>query len=110
MTNPIESLATIPFAAPVENQDDNQAPRSYRLGKSFAAVQFDANAKGRIVFLPEGAEVRIVGPSALCKCVEAMCGNQRYNIFEQDLLGPWSTRVKRRPIRLALTKAMGACA
>jgi hypothetical protein len=48
MTNPVESLATIPFAAPVENQD-NQALLSYRLGKSFAAVQFDANAKGRIV-------------------------------------------------------------
>jgi len=109
MTNPVESLATLPFAAPVEDQD-NQAPQSYRLGKPFAAVQFDADAKGRIVFLPAGAEVRIVGPSALCKCVEALCGNRRYNIFQQDLLGPWSTRVKKRSNRPVPARSVAACA
>jgi hypothetical protein len=107
MTNPVASLASIPLAAPAENREA-QAPRVYRLMKPFAAVQFEAEKKGRIVFLPEGAEVRIAGPSVLCKGFEVVCENQRYNIFQEDLLGPWAIRVKNRPIRPV--RAVAACA
>jgi hypothetical protein len=82
----------------------------YRLRKCFAVVQFDLEAKGRIVFLPEGADLRVVGPSAVCKCVEVLCGSQRYNIFEEDLLGPWSMPVRSSRRGMVRIKAVGACA
>jgi hypothetical protein len=109
MTNPVASLATIPLAALTEN-GDAQAPRVYRLMKPFAAVKFEAEEKGRIVFLPEGAEVRIVGPSAVCKCVEVVYDRQIYNIFQVDLLGPWSTPVRDSRRGMVRVKGIGACA
>jgi len=107
MTNPVASLATIPLAAPSR---DAQAPQMYRLGKSLAAVQFDLKAKGRIVFLPEGAELRVVGASCLYKCFEVACENRRYNIFQEDLLGPWAMPIKSSRTRSGRGRAMGACA
>lgn len=109
MTNPVAPLTTFPLAAPAEN-GAAQAPRVYRLRKCFAVVQFDLEGKGRIVFLPEGADLRVVGPSDLCKCVEVLCGNQRYNIFQEDLLGPWSMPVRSSRRGMVRIKPVGACA
>jgi len=84
--------------------------RAYRLRKSFAAVHFEEAGKGRIVFLPEGAQVRIVGPSSLCKCLEVMFENRLYNMFKVDLLGIWASPTKSSPIKPAKALAVGACA
>jgi hypothetical protein len=78
--------------------------------KSFAVVQFDLAAKGRIVFLPEGAELSIVGCSRLPGCFEVVCKNQRFNIFEADLFGPWSTPIKNNGIKPVRARAMRVCA
>jgi hypothetical protein len=69
----------------------------FRLGKSFAAVHFEPAGRGRIVFLPEGAELRVVGYSCVSDCFEVVCENRNYHIFKVDLLGPWSSRIE--PIR-----------
>jgi hypothetical protein len=97
----------------------------YRLRKSFAVVHFEQPGKGRIVFLPEGAELHLAGPSLLSKCFEVVCDNLSYNIFAEDLFGAWSTPIKNgrsgamRPRatqpraaqpRAAEPKAMSACA
>jgi len=91
------------------------ATQMYRLRKSFAAVHFEPAGKGRIVFLPQEAEVLVIGPSCLCECFEVMFENQLYNLFKVDLLGPWSTTikpkpVKPKPIKPARALAVGACA
>ncbi len=103
-------LTTIPLAAPAEN-GAIPVQRVYRLRKCFPVVQFDLEAKGRIVFLPEGAELRLIGPSStLSKGLEVACNNELYNMFEADLLGPWSTPVKNNRRGVVHTKAMRACA
>jgi hypothetical protein len=84
--------------------------RVYRLRKSFAAVHFEAAGKGRIVFLPEGAVVRLMGPSSLAKCFEIMYENRVYNMFKADLLGIWASPTKSRPIQPAKALAVGASA
>jgi hypothetical protein len=114
MTNAVVSLTTPALAAQFE---DRQAPASqvyrmrdvYRIRKGFAVVQFNSEAKGRIVFLPEGTELHLVGPSLLCKCFEVACKDQLYNIFQEDLLGPWSTPVRSRR-GTAVIEAVGVCA
>jgi hypothetical protein len=78
----------------------------YRTKKSFAVVRFEPTGKGRIVVLPEGAEVRIVGPSQIGKCFEVMFDDQLYNMFRVDLLGPWATQIKPIPG----LRAVAACA
>jgi hypothetical protein len=109
MTNAVAPLTTIPLAAPLE-MDEVEAPRVYRLRKSFAAVHFEPSGKGRIVFLPEGAVLQVVGPSRLAQCCEILRENQLYNMFEEDLLGPWSMRVKKRSVRPILAAVVAACA
>src|SRR5579872_5849090 len=63
----------------VLNESPDQGLQLYRLRKCFVAVQFDRAEKGRIVFLPEGAELFVVGSSRLAGCLEVLCGRQRYN-------------------------------
>jgi hypothetical protein len=109
MTSAAAPLTTIILAPPNENFD-SEAARVYRLRKRFAVVHFDPEAKGRIVFLPEGAEIRVAGPSALSKCVEVRCGNQLYNIFQEDLLGPWSIPVRSSRRGMVRVKGVEACA
>jgi len=109
MTNAVAALTTIVLAAPPEN-GIAQASQVYRLRKSFAVVQFATGPKGRIVFLPEGAELRVTGASALCKCFEVVSKDQHYNIFQEDLLGPWSTPIKNGRSRAKRARAAGACA
>ena len=66
----------------------------FRLGKSFAAVHFEPAGGGRIVFLPQGAELRVIGYSCLSECFEVAYENRNYHIFKVDLLGPWSSRIE----------------
>jgi hypothetical protein len=120
MTRTDASPTTIILAEPPETSEA-PATRAYRLAKSFAAVHFEHAAKGRIVFLPAGAELRVIGSSCLCGCFEIMFENQLYNMFKVDLLGPWSTPVRRASVKPASIKpnpikpiralaAVGACA
>jgi hypothetical protein len=114
MTNAVVSLTTPILAALTEREVP--APAVYRIRKGFAVVQFAGAAKGRIVLLPEGAELRLIGSSCLSKCLEVACENQRYNIFQADLLGPWATLIRPKPMKPRPTKplptlaSIGACA
>lgn len=119
MTGIDTSSTNINCAAPTV-KGEAPAMRAYRIRKAFAVVHFEAEGKGRIVFLPEGAKLRIVGPSRLSECFEVLCEDQLYNIFKVDLLGPWSNPIRRTPITGGPIKtsrmkpiralAMGACA
>ena len=96
MTNPVTSFtARIPGAETDPSND--QAARVYRIGKSMAVVHFDPAAKGRIVFLPEGAELCVVGSSSLAGCFEVLCEERLYNIFKADLMGVWSAPIRCSP-------------
>lgn len=75
MKHAVAPLTMIPFATP-NDHGEAEAPKVYRLRKCFAVVQFDTGLKGRIVFLPHGAEVCIVGSSCLPECFE---GRMRTN-------------------------------
>jgi hypothetical protein len=104
MSSAVAFSATRICIAPIEASEP-QATRVYRLRKSFPAVHFEEAGKGRIVFLPEGAELRVIGFSCMGECLEVWWENRLYNMFKVDLLGPWSSRIE--PIR---TRATGACA
>lgn len=93
MTRTVQSLTTRICSSPIDRRAA-PATRAYRLRRSFAAVQFDLDGKGRIVVLPEGAELRVIGLSRLCECCEVLWEDQLYNIFNADLLGPWSSRIE----------------
>jgi hypothetical protein len=80
---------------------ETPATRAYRLRESLAAVRYDPTGKGRIVFLPQGAELRLIGGSRLGECFEVMHETQLYNVFKVDLLGPRSTPIQRLPIQAA---------
>jgi len=83
----------------------------FRTGKSFAVVHFDECGKGLIAFLPEGAEVRVVGPSRIPKCVEIVYQSRSYNIFEVDLFGPCAMPVDcSRTVRAGRVKPVRALA
>lgn len=63
------------------------AKRVYQIKRSFAAVHFEQIRKGRIVFLREGAELRVMGSSSLVRdCFEVISEGQVYHIFRTDLL------------------------
>jgi hypothetical protein len=106
MTKTVAPPTTITLAAPTEKGERQTGP--YRIRKPLAVVQFDLAAKGRIVFLPEGAELSVVGPSCMRACFEVMCENQVYNIFKTDLLGFWSAPGRVKPAQAMA--ALGACA
>ena len=102
--------STVRIFDKLSNKSERPNARAYRLRKSFAAVHFEAAGKGRIIFLPEGAEVRVVGPSSLAKCCEIMFENRLYNMFKADLLGIWASPTKSSPLQPAKALAVGACA
>jgi len=93
MTNAVVSSPTNTLTFALE-KSEAETPQIYRLRKSFAAVQLQETGKGRIVFLPEGAELWITGSSRFDRCCEVAYKDERYHIFRIDLLGPWSTPVK----------------
>jgi len=110
MTNTV-ATPTRPIPGMQSEKSEDQATRVYRIRKSMAAVYFDRAAKGQIVFLPEGAELCVVGPSSLSGCFEVLCEERLYNIFKVDLLGIWSTPMKRNRIKPIQTfSSLGACA
>jgi len=81
---------------------------TYRTKTSFVAVHFDEADKGRIVFLPEGAMLRVIGPSScLPEAFEVTFRNEVYNVFEVDLVMRSSLICE--PIR-AKGSAIAACA
>lgn len=90
----MQITASAPAKVRLAPSNENQGSRVYRLRKRFAVVQFDAEARGRIVFLPEGAELRLIGASCLSGLLEVLCQDDCYHIFQVDLLGPWSVPIK----------------
>jgi|SRR5271156_5780221 len=86
MTTPVVSSTAMPFVVPNDGRSA-PAPRVYQVKTSFVAVHFDHGGKGRIVFLPYGATLRVVGPSSCPpEAFEVMFDKQLYNVFEIDLL------------------------
>jgi hypothetical protein len=107
MTTSVVSSTAIPFS---ETSDESKAPaaRAYRTRTSFVAVHFNQEGKGRIVFLPDGAMLRVIGlSSCLPEGFEVVFENQRYNVFGIDLFARSS--LIREPIQ-AKDNAIAACA
>ena len=110
MTNAVAFPTTRIPGTPFQ-QSEGQATRVYKIRKSMAAVQFDQAAKGHIVFLPEGAELCVVGSSRMADFVEVICEERLYNIFEADLSGIWSAPIKSRRVKaIRSLSSAGACA
>jgi hypothetical protein len=108
-TNTVVASTIRILNAPVE-QPGTPATLVYRLNKPFAVVQFETSGKGRIVFLPEGARLCVVGSSCVAGCLEVEHEERFYNIFEIDLLGPSSTSMTRgriQPFRVFAVAAGG---
>jgi|SRR5579872_2481452 len=93
MTSTEAISATRIFIAPIEKGRPLPANRVYRLKKEFMAVQFERSGKGKIVLLPKGAKLEIVGFSCLSECFEVVWRSLRCSVFEVDLLGPWASPV-----------------
>jgi hypothetical protein len=86
MTTPVVSSTTM-LLSPIS--DESQAPvtRAYRTKTSFVAVYFPQPGRGQVVFLPEGAMLRVLRPSScLPEGFEVLFEKQTYNVFEIDLL------------------------
>jgi hypothetical protein len=84
MTTPL--AYTVPIH---RDQKENDSVRQvHRTKTSFGAVPFDPDGKGEIGFLPEGAMLRVLGPSSgLREGFEVEFEEQVYNIFKADLFG-----------------------
>jgi hypothetical protein len=104
MTTPLAYSVAIP-----RDRESNACIRqAYRTMKSFVAVHFDPAGKGEIGFLPEGAILRIVGPSScLREGFEVMFEERVYNIFKVDLLARCSLMFEPTRVR---SRAAAACA
>ena len=107
MTNAVVPSPTNTLTFALE-KGEAEIPQIYRLRKSLAAVQLQETGKGRIVFLPEGAELWITGSSRFDRCCEVAYKDERYHIFRIDLLGPWSARVKSSRNAGPCAEAVGA--
>ena len=103
---------TTPFANSVATSRDQKrndsVQQAYRTKKSFVAVHVDSAGKGEIGFLPEGAILRIIGPSSrLGDGLEVIFEEQVYNIFKIDLFARCSLVFEPRRAR---SRAVAACA
>jgi hypothetical protein len=90
--------------------DESKGPatRAYCTKTSFVAVYFPQAGKGRIVFLPEGAMLRVLRQSSrLPEGFEVMFEDQIYNVFEVDLVA--RSKFVHDPIRTS-GRAVAACA
>jgi hypothetical protein len=115
MTSTVAPSTTIIPCESIKNGEsiknvDSAVTSAYRTRKSFAVVHFEEAGKGLIAFLPEGAEVRVIGPSSIGKCLEILFENRRYNIFKADLWGPWAVQVDPILVRPGRVKQMRALA
>jgi hypothetical protein len=105
MTTPaVSSTAFLPGVT--SHESDAPAERRCRTTASVVAVHFDEAGKGRIVFLPFGAVLHIMGRSScLPEGFEVVFEHRRYNVFEIDAL------VRSTPIREPIrTKCCAAAA
>ena len=85
MTVAVASSTTRMIGASTEKTAAQPTP-PYRTKTSFVAVHFHEAGKGRIVFLPHGAILHVVGPSSCLQGgFEVILENRLYNIFEIDL-------------------------
>jgi hypothetical protein len=86
MTATVVSLE--PAHSPLTSEKDNlPTTRTYQTNTSFVAVYFDRDGKGRIVFLPFGATIRVIGRSSCLPAgFEVVFEHQHYNVFEIDVL------------------------
>jgi hypothetical protein len=61
--------------------------RAYRTRTPFVAVHFDQAGKGRIDLLPQGEELRVIGPSSyLREGLEVQFEKRICHVFERDLI------------------------
>jgi hypothetical protein len=56
-----------------------------RLTRSLLVVKFDTERRGLLLKLPVGAEVCVLGSSVIPTCLEIVCNDEHYSIFERDL-------------------------
>jgi len=86
MTTPV--VFSIAFLSGIASSEvKSLAGRTYRSRISIPAVRFDETGRGRIVFLPMGANLCVIGPSSyLVGGVEVEFEKRAYNIFEIDVL------------------------
>ncbi len=106
MTRRIAPSAVLLPGATIDDSD--AVTPTYRTKTSFVAVHFDQAGKGRIEFIPYGATLRVVGPSACLRGgFEVLVDNKLYNIFEIDLLARSVLVLKSAS---AKRPAMAACA
>ena len=86
MTTPVVSSIAL-LRGGAGNKSKASARRTYRTKTSFVAVHFDETGRGNIVFLPEGAALRVTGPSScLPEGSEVTFERRTYNVFEIDLV------------------------
>jgi hypothetical protein len=86
MTSAVASLKPV---VPRVTSEENGPPatRTYSTKTSFVGVHFDEAGKGRIDFLPKGAELHVIGPSSCLRGgFEVMFEERLYNVFEIDLV------------------------
>ena len=86
MTTPVvSSTAFVPGV--ISTESNVPARRTYRTTTSFVAVHFDETGKGRIVFLPFGATLHVIGRSSCLPAgFEVEFEHKHYNVFEIDVL------------------------
>ena len=94
MTRIVAISAARSFVALTEKSEP-PASGVYRLTGSVTAVHFEQDGHGRIVFLPKGAELEVVGFSGLRNCFEVMWEGQLYSVFKVDVLRASSGRIER---------------
>jgi len=66
--------------------------KHFRLTKALIAVKFGETQQTKLLRLPLGADVDVFGSSVIWGCVEIVCDDQHYHIFEEDLLCHSTTR------------------
>jgi hypothetical protein len=107
MTTPMVS-STVLLSGVIRHESRAPAGRTYRTKTSLVAVHFDHAGKGRIIFLPDGAMLRVMGPSpCLREGFEVVFKNELYNVFEIDLIT--RSTLNCEPIRTK-SRVIAACA
>jgi len=85
MTTPVASSTRL-VPGMICHENDPPTMRTYQTKTSFVAVHFDQAGKGRIVFLPYGAALRVIGPSlCLPEGFRVTFEDEVYNVFRIDL-------------------------
>jgi hypothetical protein len=81
----VSSVAFLPGVT--TDETDAPARRTYCTTESFVAVHFEGTGKGRIVFLPFGSMLHVIGRSSCLPAgFEVVFEHRHYNAFEIDVL------------------------